>query len=246
MLEPGKFHAEQRRMLNKVVNNLGSDAFDRYAKTHITTLKHTLRDSQGSPLPIVPHINKMIFSSVGQFIFGADIDIDHIRHLVDGNLSANPVLTLSGKLIPNFIKKRLTKYDMDLSSNFQKSLRKILQLVQEHKGLLKSRNCKDLVSGYLHIYDTMFQDHKMSGKSGSPFVDEAKSTDDMQLAMIMLDCYQAGVEATSAQAKWAFYYLAKNPHVQVKIQEEMERVIGQGMWQFDSKGLDLEDGPMDR
>ena len=97
-------------MLNRVLKTLSADAYDRYVPTHITKLKHALGESTESAVNIIPHINETIFASVGQLIFGADIEISHIRHLVEGNLSVNPIIVLSSKVIPDWIKKKFAKY----------------------------------------------------------------------------------------------------------------------------------------
>ena len=117
-----------------------------------------------------------------------------------------------------------------MSTNLQKTYQRILDLVRyRHKHLDLMHGFMDIIDGFLHTYQEIAEEHECSSKPGSPFVDDVDSKSDEQLAAILMDCYQAGMESTTAQMFWVFLYLARHPHVQSKIQEEMDRVIGRGM-----------------
>ncbi|XP_072034553.1 cytochrome P450 2C25-like [Amphiura filiformis] len=225
LLQHGKFHNEQRMLFSKVMRKMDNSVYDNCVSNHIDHFNQALENSKGSSVDICPLIDEVIFACVGQMTFGVKTEVSHIRKLVKGNLSNNPFLVLSGKAIPENIKPKISKY-VDMSTNFQKSMKNIIELVMERRQSNDFHHeFSDIIDGFLHTYGVMEEEHECSGKSGSPFLEEA-STSNQQLAAILLDCYQAGMEATTAQTLWVFLYLARNVHVQRKIQEEMDQVIG--------------------
>ncbi len=227
LLPHGEFHNEQRKMFSTVMRKMDNEVYDNFINTHIKSFNQVLEDSKGSPIDICPHISKLMFSCIGQLIFGIKTDVKDIEKLVEGNLSNNPFIVLSGKLIPECVKHKISKY-VDMTTNFQKSFQKIKLLVKkERQNADFTKRFMDIVGGYIHSYEAIRTEHEDSGKLGSPFVSE-DSTSTKQLAAILLDCYQAGMEATTAQASWMFLYLARNVHVQRKVQAEMDQVIGRG------------------
>ena len=58
--------------------------------------------------------------------------------------------------------------------------------------------------------------------------DAHKSFNDFQLEVLCSELFGAGGEPTSVTLKWAIRYLAKNPEIQKRAQEEIRRVVGNG------------------
>ena len=58
--------------------------------------------------------------------------------------------------------------------------------------------------------------------------DKHESFNDFQLEVLCSELFGAGGEPTSVTLKWAIRYLAKNPEIQKKAQEELEYVVGSG------------------
>ncbi|CAI5443701.1 unnamed protein product [Caenorhabditis angaria] len=48
--------------------------------------------------------------------------------------------------------------------------------------------------------------------------------DDLQLQMLLLDLFFAGMETTVTTLKWAFLLVAKNPSIQKRVQEELDQL----------------------
>lgn len=53
-----------------------------------------------------------------------------------------------------------------------------------------------------------------------------KSFSELQLLGICLDMFIAGSETTNNASNFMMLYLTRNPHVQIRAREEIDRVIG--------------------
>ena len=106
-------------------------------------------------------------------------------------------------------------------------------------GITKMRKLMKSTYGYLR---DVIKQHKtnISNENEEPkdfidsFLREMKKPDkhesfnDFQLEVLCSELFGAGGEPTSVTLKWAIRYLAKNPEIQKKAQEELEYVVGSG------------------
>ena len=46
------------------------------------------------------------------------------------------------------------------------------------------------------------------------------------MKMALFDLFTAGSDTTANTLNWSFYYFAKNPEIQTKLQAELDRVVG--------------------
>jgi len=88
------------------------------------------------------------------------------------------------------------------------------EVIQQHKlnPTDEAEEPKDFIDAFL----------RESNKS-----DKHESFNDFQLEVLCNELFGAGGEPTSVTLKWAIRYLAKNPEVQRKAQEEMNQVVGE-------------------
>uniref|UniRef100_A0A672IX60 Cytochrome P450, family 2, subfamily N, polypeptide 13 n=1 Tax=Salarias fasciatus TaxID=181472 RepID=A0A672IX60_SALFA len=95
-------------------------------------------------------------------------------------------------------------------SNYGALLNFIGEEVKRHKQDLDHNNPRDYIDA---------------------FIIEMKNSDlgfsEANLTLCSLDLFLAGTETTATTLLWALVYLIRNPDVQVKVQEEIDRVIGQ-------------------
>ncbi|XP_074524640.1 cytochrome P450 2J2-like [Halichoeres trimaculatus] len=90
----------------------------------------------------------------------------------------------------------------------------IREELEEHKQNWDPADGRDYIDCYLNEIQTS------KGQAGSTF-------DEENLVACVLDLFVAGSETTSTTLRWAFLYMAKYPEIQAKVQEEIDRVIGQ-------------------
>jgi cytochrome P450 len=110
----------------------------------------------------------------------------------------------------------------------------ILRLLpSRRKSMNLFRKCNDQILKFVTPFLT---DHKKCHVKGdsSDFIhayldrmgdDEA---DDESLLYIVRDLLGTGTETTSTFMRWAFVYMANNPDIQKKVQEELDRVLLDG------------------
>lgn len=65
--------------------------------------------------------------------------------------------------------------------------------------------------------------------------DSPDSFTEEQLLVLLLDLFMAGSETTSSTLSFIIYLLIKHPHVQTKVYEELEAVVGNRDVQLDDK-----------
>ena len=104
-------------------------------------------------------------------------------------------------------------------------------------GITEMRKLMNKTFGYLK---EVIQQHKLNpsndNEESKDFIDaflkemrkqdKHDSFDDFQLEVLCSELFGAGGEPTSVTLKWALRYLAKNPEVQKKAQEEIQKIVG--------------------
>ena len=92
--------------------------------------------------------------------------------------------------------------------------------VENHKKTFKpSDEPRDLIDAYLKVLYS--GDENESGK-----IDESFS--EQQLLAVCLDIFMSGSETTSKSANFMFLHMIRNPEIQKKARQEIDRVVGNG------------------
>ena len=89
--------------------------------------------------------------------------------------------------------------------------------LQEHRSTLSDTNIRDLTDAFLKAVSDV-----CSEKSR---IQPEEVTDD-NLIVLMMEIFLAGVDTVSASLSWALLFLTSNPHVQTKLHQELDDVIG--------------------
>uniref|UniRef100_A0A672ILQ4 Cytochrome P450, family 2, subfamily N, polypeptide 13 n=1 Tax=Salarias fasciatus TaxID=181472 RepID=A0A672ILQ4_SALFA len=114
--------------------------------------------------------------------------------------------------------------------NFQLMLKYLSEAVQLDGSIwgLVCSQCPSKLEVKRHKQDL---DHSNPRDYIDAFIIEMKNSDqgfsEANLTLCSLDLFLAGTETTATTLLWALVYLIRNPDVQVKVQEEIDRVIGQ-------------------
>nr|XP_061806329.1 cytochrome P450 2K1-like [Nerophis lumbriciformis] len=102
------------------------------------------------------------------------------------------------------------------------------ELIRGLKDTLDPRSSRGLVDAFL-IRQRQLEDSGDVGHFHDP-----------NLLMTVLNLFAAGTETTSTTLRWALLFMAKYPHIQEKVQEELKCVIGDRQVQVeDRKNLPL-------
>ncbi|XP_051745609.1 uncharacterized protein LOC127510152 [Ctenopharyngodon idella] len=86
------------------------------------------------------------------------------------------------------------------------------------KGLLETLNPQDR-RGFVDSFLIRKQSEEKSGKKDTYFHDE-------NLMMTVTNLFVAGTDTTGTTLRWGLMLMAKYPHIQDRVQEEIDRVIG--------------------
>ncbi|XP_008336487.1 cytochrome P450 2J5, partial [Cynoglossus semilaevis] len=100
-----------------------------------------------------------------------------------------------------------------LFTNFDLVKDFIHEEVEKHKKDLDHNNPRDYIDTFLIEMDK----HK----------EPELGFNETNLTLCSLDLFLAGTETTSTTLQWALVYLINHPDVQEKVQEEIDKVIGQ-------------------
>lgn len=88
------------------------------------------------------------------------------------------------------------------------------EIIAQHRATLDTENPRDFVDAFLIQID---REKTTNGKT---------SFTEIQLLAVLADLYSAGTATTVAALRWMFLALAKNQHIQEKVQKELDETIG--------------------
>lgn len=90
----------------------------------------------------------------------------------------------------------------------------VREFIEEHRSDFDKDNIRDFI------------DHYLKGSVEAKENGREKWTDE-HLFQVVVDLFNAGTETTATSLGWLFLYLIKYPEVQIKVQEEIRKVIGE-------------------
>jgi len=108
-----------------------------------------------------------------------------------------------------------------IKKNRAEMLEFVRYIIDDHKKTLNPKAPRDLVDTYLLAAESARED----GTYEELFAECADT--DQQLEQILLDIFSAGVESTKTALQWLLLHMIHNPNIQKKVQEELNRVVGQ-------------------
>lgn len=182
-------------------------------------LQEEMGNENGKPFNPASLLNNAVSNIICQMVFGKRFDYsDHDFQTLLKNI--NEAVQLEGsawgqmyEAIPG-VMKHLPGPHNKLFALYGDLVAFVRQEVETHKLDLDPSNPRD----YIDVFIVEMEKHK--GEADLGF-------EESNLALCALDLFLAGTETTSTTLQWALVYLIKLPHIQEKVQAEIDRVIGQ-------------------
>jgi len=193
-------------------------------KEEVAMFLEMIKKDEGEPFDFGSKFNLPIVNALWRICMGERFEYDntHFASIVEQinqflQRLASPVMFLSiafprlSKLLPTLFERDQT---IDLHD---KVLDMIWRSIKDHEVTLDPNDQRDFT-------DTTLTEIERTTNPGSSFYgDKGRES----LANTLLDMFLAGTETTSTTMTWAVLYMARYPAVQSKVQEELDRVVGQ-------------------
>nr|XP_015801058.2 cytochrome P450 2K1 [Nothobranchius furzeri] len=176
-------------------------------------------NQNGKPFDTARPLNFATSNIICSFVYGSRFEYDDPR-FIKLVTRANETIQKAGSpqvqiynMFPwlvGWIKNRQV-----IKNNSEMSIRDVRDLIQQLKETLNPQMCRGLVDCFLiqkqkdedsHVRDTHFHEDN--------------------LICTVTNLFAAGTDTTATTLRWALLLLAKYPHIQDQVQEELDRVIG--------------------
>ncbi|XP_054459002.1 uncharacterized protein LOC129094767 [Anoplopoma fimbria] len=216
----GKVWRRQRRFAMATLRTFGlaKSSMEQSICEESLHLQEAMEKEKGEPFDPVPLLNNAVANIICQIVFGRRFDYsDHnfqsmLKNLTEMAYLEGSIWALLYDAFPALMKHLPGPHNGIFSSS--KSLEaSIREEVERHKLDLDPGNPRDYI-------DTFLIEEKHNRNSELGF-------DDGNLVLCCLDLFLAGSETTSKTLQWGLIYLIRSPHIQDKVQAEINRVIGQ-------------------
>uniref|UniRef100_A0A672ILI8 Cytochrome P450, family 2, subfamily N, polypeptide 13 n=1 Tax=Salarias fasciatus TaxID=181472 RepID=A0A672ILI8_SALFA len=210
ILTNGEQWKRQRRFALSTLRSfgLGKNSMEQCICEELRVLQEEIEKEKGGLFAPAGLFNNAVSNIICQLVMGKRFDYsDHNFQLMLKYLSEALYDSLPGLM------KHLPGPHNTVFSHFRNLLNFIGEEVKRHKQDLDHSNPRD----YIDAFIIEMKNHKQSDQGFS----------EANLTLCSLDLFLAGTETTATTLLWALVYLIRNPDVQVKVQEEIDRVIGQ-------------------
>lgn len=200
---------------------MGKSSLSLAVQTQASKLVEALKEDAGEPAPIPAALNTAVVNIIWQMVANKQFEKDDPRLLefkrlieefgTSGSAMIIPdIFPWVRTILPNFLLRKFLRMDL-----FEEVLEKFLayfdELIEEHREALDPDDPKDLIDAYLIEMDN------------SQNNDSFRSVKD--LTYLIFDMFVGGSDTTVNTLKWIFLYLADNPRVQQRLQEEIEDAL---------------------
>ncbi|KAL6107460.1 uncharacterized protein ACO6RY_18228 [Pungitius sinensis] len=215
----GKVWRRQRRFAMSTLRTLGlaNSSMEQSICEESRHLQEALEKEKGEPFDPVPLINNAVANIICQIVFGRRFDYtDHdfqsmLRNLTDMAYLEGSIWALLYDAFPAVMKHVPGPHNGIFRSS--RSLEASIRAeIERHKLDLDPTNPRDYIDLFL-IEEKRSKDRDMGFDEGN-------------LVLCCLDLFLAGSETTSKTLQWGLVYLIKSPHIQAKVQVEIDEVIG--------------------
>ncbi|XP_016328967.1 cytochrome P450 2K1-like isoform X2 [Sinocyclocheilus anshuiensis] len=185
----------------------------------IQYLKGEFNKFEEKPFDTTQPVNYAVSNIISSIVYGSRFEYTdpQFTEMVD---RANENVRVSGSasmMIYNIFPwlGPILKNKRIIVNNIVQSRQQMMKLIN---GLLETLNPQDR-RGFVDSFLIRKQNDEQSGKKDSYFHEE-------NLMMSVTDLFIAGTDTTGTTLRWGLMLMAKYPHIQDRVQEEIDRVIG--------------------
>ncbi|RVE74023.1 hypothetical protein OJAV_G00036940 [Oryzias javanicus] len=216
----GEKWKKQRRFALSTLRTfgLGKNTMEQSICEEIRHLQQQIENEKGGPFSPAGLFNNAVSNIICQLVMGKRFDYDDNNFQVMMNYISEAVRlegSIWGLLYEAFpsLMKHLPGPHNKIFRNYSIAQDFLDQEIKIHKQDLDPNNPRDYIDSFI----IEMEKHQ----------DSSLGFNEANLAYCSLDLFVAGTETTSTTLMWALIYLIKHPDVQVKVQQEIDRVIGQ-------------------
>uniref|UniRef100_A0A8C4RCP1 Uncharacterized protein n=1 Tax=Erpetoichthys calabaricus TaxID=27687 RepID=A0A8C4RCP1_ERPCA len=203
---------------------MGKRSIEEWIQEEAKHLTEEFRKTKGSPCDPTIFLSRAVSNVICSIVFGQRFDYQdkkfiNLVSLVNENLRlvASPIGFLYGtfpvftKLIPGPFNKMLTC--LNELKQFTSAM------IAKHKASLVSDSPRDFIDSFLIKMKQVIIPVTKGGKVCCSFHHD-------NLNITVLNLFSAGTETTSTTLRYGLLILMKYPHIQEKVQKEIDMVIG--------------------
>ncbi|CAN9505273.1 unnamed protein product [Ophioblennius macclurei] len=226
----GESWKEMRRFALSTLRDFGMGK--RIAETKIIEvcdhLIQVIEDHQGKPFDTGPPLIHATANIISSIVYGSRFEYSDPRfqNLV---ARANQNICLTGSpsvqlynMFPRLF--QWVKNRQQMLKNAQLLINDMKDLVQQLNETLTPHSCRGLVDCFL------IRKQKQEDSSDGTSLYTEKN-----LISVLTNLFAAGTDTTATTLKWALLLMAKYPHIQDKVQEELSRVVGSRQVRVDDR-----------
>ncbi|KAK7906668.1 hypothetical protein WMY93_015280 [Mugilogobius chulae] len=180
-------------------------------------LCEVVKSFKGKPFDTKAPVNCAISNVICSLVYGSRFDYDDpefttlVSHALQNmHLTSTPSIQIYnlypwlGRLVPN--RNKIYKFREKMSNQNLKFFKRL-------RETLNPQMCRGFVDAFL------LRQSKESGVPDTPFHEE-------NLVQTVMQLFSAGTDSTATTLRWTLLLMAKYPHIQDQVREEITRVIG--------------------
>ncbi|KAK4004618.1 cytochrome P450 18a1 [Daphnia magna] len=226
----GKMWKEQRRFLHERLRHFGMkhmgdgrEKMENRIMIEVYQMITELADKKSAPVELGSYLSSAVSNVICSLLMSVRFRHDdpkfiRFTNLIDDGFKLFTVTAAAGfipilKLLPafNYAFNKIRQNFGEISNFYQ-------EIVDDHKRSFDANNIRDIIDGYI----LEIQNAKEEGRSEQLFNGK---NGDRQMQQIIGDMFSAGTETVKTTLQWATVFALREPHMQARVQEELDRVV---------------------
>ncbi|XP_077997941.1 cytochrome P450 2D28-like [Glandiceps talaboti] len=218
---------EQKKFALRCVRCFGlqGDSLERRIQNEAVGLHELMKITEGTAISVGRYLQLGTANVIFSITFGKryqydDITLKYLLDQLNEQFNTNPFKFLFqiASVLPRPIRKRLSF--IDLANPTEKIVAYLEKIINEHKNNFDPQQLTDIIDAFLEKQEKLNSGIYVNNK------ETYESFTDEQLKYLLLDFFLAGTETTATTLNWAVLYMVLYPHVQDKVQQELDDCLG--------------------